>query len=132
VSTSGRRAPRLRAVRRGIVVDERVAVSHADRIRLKRRHQLRSILKLEQGRVRVFAIILFFLERLGEAFFFTVTARPRVALGSLNSFGIVTERATLRRDREAMIAQGLDFRLLTFSGSWLTLRRFVSHSRTRP
>jgi GT2 family glycosyltransferase len=131
VSTSGRRSPRLRAVRRGVVIDERVALSHAERIELKRRHQARSITKLEQGGIRSVALVVFFIERLAEALFLTLTARPRVAWGSLKAFGIVTERDRLRREREAMLAHGLDPRLLTFSGSWLSLRRFLSHNRTR-
>lgn len=131
VSTSGRRSPRLRAVRRGVVVDERVALSHAERIELKRRHQARSIIKLEQGRIRSVALLVFLVERLAEALFLTLTARPRVAWGSLKAFGIVAERDQLRREREAMLASGLDPRLLTFSGSWLSLRRFLSHNRTR-
>ncbi|MCL5053277.1 glycosyltransferase family 2 protein [Ferrimicrobium acidiphilum] len=132
VSTSGRRSPRLRAVRRGVVADERVALSHAERIELKRRHQARCISKLEQGRMRSIALLVFFVERIAEALFLTLTARPRVAWGSLKAIGIITERDALRREREAMLARGLDPRLLTFSGSWLTLRRFLSHNRTRP
>jgi|GEM_PF-2746428 len=132
VSTSGRRSPRLRALERGVVVDERVALSHAERTRLKRNHQARSIAKLEQGPLRVLAMSVFLIERLLEALFFLVTARPRVAWGSLSAFGVLGQRNELRHAREAITEQGLDPSLLVFSGSWLTLRRFVSHARTHP
>ncbi|MHB1521762.1 MAG: glycosyltransferase family 2 protein [Ferrimicrobium sp.] len=130
VSTSGRRSPRLRAVGRGVVVDERVALSHAERIRLKRSHQARCIAKLEHGRRRILSLVVFFIERLAEALFMFLTARPRVAWGCLSAFGVLRDREQLRRERDAMLAAGLDPRLVTFSGSWLTLRRFLSHSRT--
>ena len=130
VSTAGRRSPRLRAVQRGVVLEERVALPHAERIELKRRHQARCIAKLEQGRTRAFALVVFYLERLLEAFFLTLTARPRVAWGCLRSFGVLREREGLRHQRERMAADGLDVRLLKFSGSWLTLRSFFSQART--
>ncbi|MGC9155957.1 MAG: glycosyltransferase [Ferrimicrobium sp.] len=131
VSTAGRRSPRLRAVQRGVVLEERVALPHAERIELKRRHQARCIAKLEQGWTRVFALVVFYLERLLEAFFLTLTARPRVAWGCLRSFGVLREREGLRQQRERMVADGLDGRLLKFSGSWLTLRSFFSQARTK-
>ncbi|WP_298212013.1 glycosyltransferase family 2 protein [Ferrimicrobium sp.] len=130
VSTAGRRSPRLRAVQRGVIFEERVALTQAERIERKRRHQARCIAKLEQGRTRTFATSLFYLERLVEAFFLALTARPRVAWGCLRSFGVLRERDELRHQRQLMAASGLDARLLNFSGSWLTLRGFFMQART--
>jgi GT2 family glycosyltransferase len=124
---------RWKFARRGVLHDERVALSHSRRVELKRRGQFRAVRKLETGGLRRFSTLLLLLESVVGALFYLLTARPGIALSVLRAAGTLwSERASIRDARRSVAEAGLDYRLALFSGSWLTFGRLVSALKSKP
>jgi GT2 family glycosyltransferase len=129
-STVGPTTPRLRALGHGVVRDARTPPARAERIRAKRRAQAHAIATLEAFPGVVGGIVLFVLERLLAALGMLVTARPTLARSELAGVAELGRLPRLRAEHRALVARGLDPRLISFTGSWLAVRRFVAHQRS--
>jgi len=129
-STEGPSTPRLRALEHGVVHDARTAPAREERIRAKRTAQAHAIATLEPFPAVVLGLVLFVLERLIAALAMLVMARPRLARGELAGVAALGRLRSLRAEHRVLVASGLDPRLVSFSGSWLAVRRFVAHQRS--
>ena len=131
VLTGSRRRSRVRGVHRGLIKEEREAMTHAERIGAKRRNQLRCVQKLEASPTRNYASVFFVVAALLEAAYYLVTARPRVARSTLSAIpGVFFGRRALQEERRQLAAGGSDFRLVSYDGRSLTIGRFVEHWRS--
>ncbi len=131
VLSGSRRRSRVRGVRRGLIKDERDAMTHAERIGTKRRNQLRCLQKLEVPPTRNLASVAFVLMALLESIYYLITARPRVARSAISAIpGVLLGRRSLQEERQRLAARGSDFRLVSYEGRSLTVGRFVEHWRS--